>query len=395
MPAPLLVRRLDTDIRLGRIAGIPVGINWSLLLIFALITWSLAAGVLPEEVSGQPGALYWTVGVLIALLFFASIVGHELAHAILARRSGQQVSEITLWLFGGVSKLGGDAGTPRIEATVAVVGPLTSLGIAIVVGLIGFGIDAAGGPALLVAGLYWLAAINIALALFNLIPGFPLDGGRLLRALLWQLTGDRVRATSQAAAVGRFFGFVLAALGVLEFFLSSNLIGGLWLVFLGWFLRSAAGAEESQVVATESLAGTRVADLMSSNPVVLPGSMSVEQFLWTQPFQHRFTNFPITAPDESLIGLVSVRRILQVREGERAGTLLSTIAEPMSRVATARPTDPVAEVLDHMGREGQGRVLVLDLGRLVGILSPRDVAGAIPILSARASSAGSTSRPVT
>jgi len=166
-----------------------------------------------------------------------------------------------------------------LEATVAVVGPLTSVGIAIVVGLIGFGIDAAGGPALLVAGLYWLAAINIALALFNLIPGFPLDGGRLLRALLWQLTGDRVRATSQAAAVGRFFGFVLAALGVLEFFLSSNLIGGLWLVFLGWFLRSAAGAEESQVVATESLAGTRVADLMSSNPVVLPGSMSVEQRL--------------------------------------------------------------------------------------------------------------------
>jgi Zn-dependent protease/CBS domain-containing protein len=377
---------LDTDIRLGRIAGIPVGMNWSLLLIFALITWSLAAGVLPAEVRGQPGVLYWAVGLVIALLFFASIVTHELAHAIVARRSGQHVSEITLWLFGGVSKLGGDAGTPAIEATVAIVGPLTSLSVAVVVALVGLAVGAAGAPAILVAGLYWLAGINVALGLFNLVPGFPLDGGRLLRALLWRWRGDRVRATSQAAAVGRFFGFALAALGLLEFFVSSDLIGGLWLVFLGWFLRSAAGAEETQVMKTQALSGVRVADLMTPNPVVLPGSISVQEFLWTGPSQHRFTTFPVTSADGNVVGLVSLRRLLQVPEAARRETVLSDIVDPLSNVATARPSDPVTEVLSHMGPAGEGRVLVFDGDRLAGIVSPRDIAGAIPILRARAGS---------
>lgn len=377
---------MNTDIRLGRIAGIPVGINWSLMLIFGLITWSLAAGVLPGEVRGQPEALYWVVGLVVALLFFASIVAHELAHAIVARRSGQEVSEITLWLFGGVSKLGGDAATPAIEATIAIVGPLTSVAVAAVVGLVSLAIGAAGAPAILVAGLYWLAGINVALGLFNLVPGFPLDGGRLLRALLWRWQGDRVRATSQAAAVGRFFGFMLAALGLLEFFLISDLIGGLWLVFLGWFLRSAAGAEEAQVLATQAFRGVCVADLMTPNPVTLPASMSVQEFLQTAPSQHRFTTFPVVSAGGSVVGLVSLRRLLHVPDAARRETVLAEILDPLSRVASARPEDPVTELLKHMGPAGEGRVLVFDEDRLVGIVSPRDIAGAIPILRARASS---------
>ena len=380
------MRRLNTDVRLGRIAGIPIGINWSLLLIFGLITWSLAAGVLPGEVAGQPPIFYWVVGVLIAVLFFASIVTHELAHAIVARRAGQHVSEITLWLFGGVSKLGGDAGTPAIEATVAIVGPLTSLGVAVVVAVVSLALGAAGAPAILVAGLYWLAAINVSLGLFNLVPGFPLDGGRLLRAVLWRRSGDRARATSQAAAVGRFFGFALVGLGLLDFFFNSDLIGGLWLVFLGWFLRNAAGAEESHVIVAQALAGMRVADLMTPNPVVLPGSMSVQEFLWTGPSRHRFTTFPVTAADGSVVGLVSLRRLLQVPEAARRETVLSDTADPLSSVATARPSDPVTEILNHMGPAGEGRVLVFDGDRLAGIVSPRDIAGAIPILKARAAS---------
>ena len=186
---------MNENLSLGRIAGIHVGLNWSLLVVAALIAWSLATGILPPAAPGEASAAYWTAGVVSALVFLASLLAHELAHSIVAARRGVRVEGITLWLFGGVSKLGGDAGTPAIEATVAIVGPLTSLSVAVVVALVGLAVGAAGAPAILVAGLCWLAGINVALGLFNLVPGFPLDGGRLLRALLWRWRGDRVRAT--------------------------------------------------------------------------------------------------------------------------------------------------------------------------------------------------------
>jgi Zn-dependent protease len=359
-----------------------VGFNWSLLVVFGLIVWSLADGVLPAEAPGQPGLTYWLVSLVVALLFFASILAHELAHSLVARREGQPVEGITLWLFGGVSKLGGDAGAPGVEARVAVVGPLTSFALAILF----LGISIAVAPVLppvVVGGLFWLAVINFMLGAFNLLPGFPLDGGRLLRALLWQREHDRARATARAAAVGRALGLVLMGVGVLELMFRGSVIGGLWMLFIGWFLRGAATAEETRVVMDDLLKDVRVRDVMSPAPVSVPPGMTVQEFLLTQPLQLRHTTFPLVYPDGSPAGLVRLQRILRVPEHERATTRMMDVADGLDTVPTARPDEYLTDVLSHIDAAGPGRILVVDRGQLVGIVSPRDIAVAVQVLGAR------------
>jgi len=374
---------MNTDVRLGRVAGIEIGFNWSFLLIFALIAWTLAESVLPAQVPGQPVPLYWFVGGCVAVVFFACLLGHELAHAILARRLGEKIEGITLWLFGGVSKISGEPRSAGVEAAIAGVGPLASFVIAIVMVGLAIGLSAAGLPDLLTAGLYWLAVINVALGVFNLLPGFPLDGGRLLRAALWRWSGNRVTATSRAATAGRVMGLVLIALGVLEFVLGRDLVNGLWFVFLGWFLRGAASAEERQVVATDVLAGLRVRDVMTPAPVTLPASMTVQQFLWSDAFPHRFTTFPLTGDDGDVVGVVSLRQVLGVPEEHRAQTTLGTLAAGGAGVVKVAPDDPAVEVARRMADSPSGRVLVFEQEQLVGIVSPRDLAQALQVLTAR------------
>ena len=228
------------SVYLGRVAGIRIGLSWSLLPAFALIAWSLANGQLPYEVPGYNHSAYWVVGVLTAVAFFAALVAHELAHSIVARRRGMRVQGIVLWLFGGVAQMEGEMSDPRTELMVAVVGPLVSLLIAGVGALGAWGLDAAGASPIVVAALAWLAAVNGLLGVFNLLPAFPLDGGRLLRAGLWWRWKDQNRATRAAANSGRIVGGGLIALGVLEWFRLGG-FGGLWLAAIGWFVVTAAG----------------------------------------------------------------------------------------------------------------------------------------------------------
>ncbi|MDQ2944076.1 MAG: site-2 protease family protein [Candidatus Dormibacteraeota bacterium] len=238
---------MDASVRVGRIAGIEVGFHWSLAIVFVLIVWSLAGQILPSVVPDQAQSAYWLVSVLAAFLFYASLLSHEMGHALVARRLGVKVDGITLWIFGGVARLRGDAGTPGMEAKIALAGPLVSLALAILFGAVTFGLDSAAGPPLVEGGFAWLAASNAMLLLFNLVPAFPLDGGRLLRAWLWQRSGDRYRATSTAARLGRICAFLMIGLGLVALFIQGAL-SGLWLIFLGWFLMSAARSEESQVL---------------------------------------------------------------------------------------------------------------------------------------------------
>ena len=238
---------MGASIRVGRVAGIEVRLHWSLVIVFALIVWTLQSQVLPSFVPDQSQPAYWLVSVLAALLFYMSLLSHEMGHALVARRVGVSVEGITLWVFGGVARLRGEAATPWTEVQIAIAGPIVSLALAIAFGIATFVLDTTNGPAVVEAGCLWLAVSNTTLLLFNLIPAFPLDGGRLLRAWLWGRT-DRYRATTTAARLGRALAVVMMVGGVLLLVVKGDW-SGLWVVLLGVFVMGAARAEEAAVLA--------------------------------------------------------------------------------------------------------------------------------------------------
>jgi Zn-dependent protease len=328
-------------------------------------------------VPDQPQSAYWLVSVVAAMLFYVSLLSHEMGHAIVARRLGVKVEGITLWVFGGVARLRSDAATPGIEAKIAIAGPVVSLVLAIFLGAATFGLDAGAGPPLVEGACAWLALSNATLLLFNLIPAFPLDGGRILRAWLWRRRHDRYRATRTAAWLGRAAAFVMIGAGLLSIFLQEA-ISGLWLIFLGWFLMSASRSEESHVLMFEALEGLRVGDLMSRDPMVAPGWITVEEFLRSYVLPGRQSiAYPLKTFDGALDGLVTLTRLAHVPLDARHFTRVRDVGTGMDQVAQASSGEPVTAVLDRVGRSEEGQVLVIDGGRLVGLLSPTDITRAL------------------
>jgi Zn-dependent protease/CBS domain-containing protein len=367
---------VNDSVHLGRLAGIRVGAHWSLLVVFALIAWSLAVGLLPGAAPHQPAAAYWAVALVTAVLFFASLLAHEMAHALLARRLGLEIEGITLWLFGGVAKFKADAAGPGPELRIAVVGPATSLALAALFVAASWALGAGGAPALVTAAAGWLGLINALLGAFNMLPAFPLDGGRVLRALLWMRWKQLPRATVAAARAGRALAFLLIGGGLVAFFLG-DLLNGVWFVFLGWFLLAAARAEEEGTVARDALAGLRVADVMSPDPNVAPGWITVDELIRSYLLTHRHSTYPIRSFDGELQGLVTLAQVKLVPPERRAATRVADVAYPLSEVVTASPSEPLVDLVGRLGRGGGGRALVFDQGQLVGIVSPTDVARAL------------------
>lgn len=381
---------MEQDIKLGKIAGIPIGINWSMVVIFVLFAWELSDLVLPAYQPHRATATYWVVGVATTFVFFFTLLLHEVSHAVVAKRNGIGVRRITFWLFGGVSELEGEALTPGADFRIAVVGPLTSLVVAGLFGLVVFLLHHDGVGGVVVSALGWLAWINVLLGCFNLIPAAPLDGGRVLRAILWQRTGDRVRAAAMACRAGEAFGYVLIVLGVFEFLAVG--IFGLWLVFVGWFVLTAARAEESSSVVRGALARVRVRDIMTNDPVTFASTMTVADLVESQLHNHRFGTFPLTGPDGQLVGLTSTARIRHLSAERRATTRLVDVACPMAKVPTGSPDEPVTALLARMQASPDGRALVLDgAGHLVGVVSPSDIARYVQWCSLR--SPGRTASP--
>lgn len=234
---------MGASLRLGRIAGVDVRLHWSLAIVFGLVVWTLAGQVFPVVVPDQSQSAYWLVSGLAAILFYVSLLSHELGHALVARRLGVVVDGITLWLFGGVARLRSDVGTAGTEARIAIAGPIVSLVLALGFGAATFALDTTGGPALVEGVCAWLAASNAILLVFNLLPAFPLDGGRLLRAWLWGRRGDRARATATAGRLSRALAVLLMGLGLLAFIVE-RAPSGLWLIVMGLFLIAASRSEQ-------------------------------------------------------------------------------------------------------------------------------------------------------
>jgi Zn-dependent protease len=315
---------------------------------------------------------YWTAGIVGAVVFYASLLAHELAHSLVAQRFRLKVSGITLWLFGGVSQLEGEPERPSQDALITVVGPLTSLVVAGLFFVLDLLLSASGGLGLVAGVAGWLALINLSLGIFNLVPAFPLDGGRLLGALLWWRSGSRRTGMHQAVRVGRIFAYALIVLGFVQLFLGS-LLGGIWLAFLGWFLLSAAGAEEAGAAAQELLRSVPVSAAMSSPVVTVPDWLTVEQFVAGVAPGHHFSTYPLHGPNGALTGVVRLNELLRHSTGAAGQTRLRDVSHAIAEVPRATPGEDLSLMLRRVGGALQLRVLVFDGDRLVGIVSPADV----------------------
>lgn len=357
---------------IGKIAGVHIAVNWSVLVIFGLIAYGLSAERFPDAYPGRSTFAYVVAGLLAAGVFFLSLLAHELSHALVARRGGQQVEGITLWLFGGVARLRGEARDPGTELRVAGVGPLVSLSLGgLFIGLTAI-LALAGAGGLVSGAVMWLGMINVALAVFNSVPAAPLDGGRLLRAFLWWRTGDAHRAAVLASQAGRGFGWLLVTAG-LVLLLLRGYVQGLWLTIIGWFLITAASVEGQQAVVRQRLAGVPVWRVMTPEPVTVPAVATLREFLEVYVMRHRYSAFPVTGEDGQPVGLVTFDRIKEVPDEERARTRVGEVSLPMAEVISASSDGSVADLLPQLSSRPEGRVLVFTGERLVGIVSPRDV----------------------
>jgi Zn-dependent protease len=364
---------MNKGVPLGRIAGIKITADWSVLVIGALLAWGVAGAAVPGEAPGTPVWMAWLVGAIVAVLLLASLTAHELGHALLARRRGIAVEGIRLWLFGGVAQMSSDWMTGRTEMLVAAVGPAVTLVLTAVFTGATWLLVTVGAPPLVVVVAEWVAAINLLLLLFNLIPAFPLDGGRILRGFLWTRTKDRMTATVAASRVGRIFAVALAGLGLLDAFFYDP-VGGIWLMLIGWFLDNAARGEAQGELARHALEGLLVGDVMSKDPVVVPSWITVELLVNQYVTGHQLTSFPTHSIDGRVDGLVTLRGLKQLPAQQRGNRRAIDIAIPADRVPVARRDEHLTDLLKRMGSASDGSALVYDSDRLVGIVSPSDIA---------------------
>ena len=355
---------MHATIRLGRIAGVRIEAHWTWLFIVALIGWSLADEVFPTANPGLADGTYVAMAVVAVPLFFACLLAHELGHAIRARRDGMAIEGITLWLFGGVAQFRGRFPSAAAELRIALAGPAVSLVLGVV--LLGTAL-LVPLPAAVDGALFWLGSVNLMLLAFNLLPALPLDGGRVLRALLWRRRRDFLAATRSAAAIGAFFGRALILTGV-ALALFAGAFGGLWLALIGWFVLGAAEAEAAAAERDAALGGLRVRDVMVAAPVSVPADLPARRFLDEIFPYHRHTAYPVLDGDRP-VGLITFRHApggVHARVRDRM--------VPLASCAVVAPDDPLEEAFDALIASPLRRALVLDAdGRLAGLLSATDL----------------------
>jgi Zn-dependent protease/CBS domain-containing protein len=354
-------------VQIARVIGIPIHLHFSWLIIFGLIVWTLSTGYFPAQYPDLPASSYWTKGLVASLLFFVSILLHELGHAVAALRYGLRTRSITLFIFGGVALLETDPKDGRAEFWMAAAGPLVSLSLAGVfyacASLPLFGPSA-------VAVARYLALINLILALFNLVPAFPMDGGRLLRAALWESIG-KARATHIASRAGTLFAFFLIFAGVFSF-LRGDPLGGVWYVLIGWFIKDASAASYQQVRLDEALRGVTVRDAMVEAVVTVPSTGSVAEAAREHFMRTGYGGYPVTRGD-AVVGLLCLKDVLRLSAEEREATSVQGAMRPLTDAIVTDPDVPLPVALTRMAQAGTARLLVMHGDRLVGLLTTNGV----------------------
>jgi Zn-dependent protease len=364
---------MSGNLTIGRFGGVEVRLNWSLIAVFALISWSLAEGVFPSQNPGLSHGTYIAMGIVAAVLFLVSILLHELGHSLVARREGIEVDSITLWLFGGVSQIKGRFKSAGDEFRVAISGPLVS----IVLGVL-FVLIALAHPSSSVDGVAaWLGYINLILAVFNLLPASPLDGGRVLHAALWRAKGDFAWATRVASEIGQGFGYLFIALG-LAMFIFQGSFSGAWLAFIGWYLLQGARAEARYVATEQALDGLRVRDLMVPDPVTVDADSTIGRLMDDVAWSHRFTTYPVLDGGRP-VGLVTFASVAAVPRSDWDTRRVRDTMIPLDQVPLLTEDEKAVDALAELSAPTANRGLVVDNGHLAGLLSITDLARALEV----------------
>ena len=348
--------------------GFKVRLDLSWFVIAALITWSLAAQAFPQLAPGLGKATYWLMGVAGALGLFASVVAHEVSHALVARRFGMEMRGITLFIFGGVAEMSDEPPSAKAEFWMAIAGPIMSL----VVGGLCAAATLAALPKAVAEVVGWLALINVVLALFNLVPAFPLDGGRVLRSILWHTKGDLRGATRITSTIGSGFGFLLIGFAVVRVLVWGDLIGGVWMFLIGLFLRNAAQMSYQQLLLRRVLEGEPVSRFMETDPVTVPRAISVEQLVEEYVYRYHFKMFPVV-DGERLVGCVTTRQIKELPREEWDRTSVGALASACADDNTVAPDADAMAALATMNQNQASRLMVVDGDRLLGILTLKDL----------------------
>jgi Zn-dependent protease/predicted transcriptional regulator len=362
---------MQKGFKLFKVIGIQISLDYTWFIIFALVAWTLSQGYFPSVVPGLAMWIYIAMGVVSSLLLFASILLHELSHSYVANRLGMDIRGITLFIFGGIAELSREPDDPRMELKIAIAGPIASVVLAILFWLIKEGLTAMALFPLVASICSYLVIINIVVVIFNMIPGFPLDGGRVLRAIWWMKSGNLQRATMVAGRVGKGFALFLIFFGILQTF-TGNIIGGLWMVFIGIFLQQAAESGYREVLIRNSLSGIRVGDVMTREVVTVHPDDSLQVIVDDYLFRHHCVGFPVVAASR-LVGMLNLGDIRAVPKEKWRETRVRDVMEPVTQHSIASPEETAIEVLSKMAALGVGRFPVVRGGELVGIISRRDI----------------------
>jgi Zn-dependent protease len=357
--------------RIGSIFGFEIRIDLSWFIILFLIIWSFSVAVFPQALPGLTTTTYLIMGVSGAIIFFVSLLAHELSHSLVAKAKGIEVESITLFVFGGMARTKSEATTPGDEFQIAGVGPLSSFIIAALLwGSARVWTTAGGGQEVAIV-LDYLGFLNLVLAVFNMLPGFPLDGGRVFRSIVWKVTGSLDRATKVATTGGRWLGWLLIGLGILQVFQGLTM-PGLWMVFIGWFLRNAAESSYQQHRIRDVLAGVRADQTMSPSPQTVPADATLQRMMDEVFMRSRYVAFPVVDGAET-IGLVTLHQLREVPREKWADTTVRDVMLPLDPSLVVAPEENMMVVMDRLRSSAARRVVVMQDGHLVGIITARDV----------------------
>jgi Zn-dependent protease len=360
---------MRTSWRIFRLFDIDIKIDSSWLLIAGIVTWALASRYFPEQYPNWSLGQYWLVGAVTSLFLFLSILAHELAHSLVARANGETVRSITLFVFGGVAEIADEPDTPAKELGISLAGPVSSLVIALIFTLIKKFLGSASES--IDASVKYLAYINLFLALFNLVPGFPLDGGRILRAIIWKVTGNLKRATRIASTTGQIFAYFLIILGISQI-LGGLFFNGLWIALIGWFIHSAATRGYQQVLLKEMLMGVRVQDLMNENFVRVRPDISVQKLIEDFILKEKERVFLVT-DNGQLSGIVCLEDVKTVPSEKRETTSVGEVMTSRDSLMAISPDDDGNEVLAKLASGHVNQLPVMEGGKVRGVVCRNDI----------------------
>jgi Zn-dependent protease/predicted transcriptional regulator len=361
-------------ITLFKLLGFEVHIDASWLILAGLITWSLASGLFPSMYKGLQSNTYWWMGIAGALSLFVSIVFHELCHSLVARRFGLQMKGITLFIFGGVAEMDEEPESAKVEFLMAIAGPASSVLLGFVFLAVNELGTAAGWPVPVNGVFNYVMFVNFLLAGFNLLPAYPLDGGRVLRSALWKWKDNLRWATHIASQIGSGFGIALMIIGGVNVLFFGNLIGGIWWALIGMFLKNASQASYRQVIIRRALEGEKVRELMKKDVVTVPPGISVEELVEDYVHKYNFKMFPVV-DEGKLAGCITTRRLKEIPRAEWRSRTVSEITTLCSREIAVTPDMDVTRCLAVMNRTGNTRLIVIDKDRLAGVITLKDILG--------------------